>query len=77
MRLPEQECSGHAEGESDLKRMCQPGENCRNQVGSQLLLQLWFWKPQYSERSTNVTQRTDMEITSLACFRHLLIRGHC
>ena len=39
MRLPEQECSGHAEGEPDLKRMCQPGENCKNQVGSQLLLQ--------------------------------------
>ena len=44
--LLEQECSGHAEGEPDLKRMCQPGENCKNQVGSQLLLQLWFWKPQ-------------------------------
>ena len=26
----EQECSGHAEGESDLKRMCQPGESCRS-----------------------------------------------
>ena len=38
--------SEHAEGESDLKRMCQPGESCRNQVGSQLLLQLWFLKPQ-------------------------------
>ena len=30
-----------------------------------------------SERSPNVTQRTNMEITSLACFRHLLIKGHC
>ena len=39
MRPPEQECSGHAEGEPDLKRMCQPGENCKNQVGSLLLLQ--------------------------------------
>ena len=29
-----------------------------------------------SKRSTNVTQGTNMEITSLACFRHLLIKGH-
>ena len=29
-----------------------------------------------SEISTNVTQSTNMEITSLACFRHLLIKGH-
>ena len=29
-----------------------------------------------SERSTNVTQGTNMEITSLTCFRHLLIKGH-
>ena len=28
--------SGHAEGEPDLKRMCQPGESCRNQIGNQL-----------------------------------------
>ena len=41
MRQLEQEYSENAEGESDLKRMCQPGESCRNQVGSQLLLQLW------------------------------------
>ena len=34
MRLPKQECFGHAEGEPDLKQMCQPGENCKNQVGS-------------------------------------------
>ena len=40
VRLLEQECSGHAEGEPDLKRMCQPGESCNNQVESQLLLQL-------------------------------------
>ena len=46
VRLPKQECSGHAEGKPDLKQMCQPGESCRNQVGNQLLLQLWFWKPQ-------------------------------
>ena len=46
VRQLEQEYSEHAEGESDLKRMCQPGESCRNQVGSQLLLQLWFLKPQ-------------------------------
>ena len=39
MQQLEQEYSGHAEGESDLKRMCQPKESCRNQVGSQLLLQ--------------------------------------
>ena len=32
MRQLEQEYSEHAEGESDLKRMCQPGESCRNQV---------------------------------------------
>ena len=30
MRQLEQEYSGHAEGESDLKQMCQPGESCRN-----------------------------------------------
>ena len=30
-----------------------------------------------SERSPNVMQRTNMKITSLACFRHLLIEGHC
>ena len=35
----EQEYSGHTEGESDLKWMCQPGESCSNQVESQLLLQ--------------------------------------
>ena len=35
MRPHEQEYSGQAEGEPDLKRMCQPGESCRNQVGSQ------------------------------------------
>ena len=35
MRQLEQEYSGHAEGESDLKRMCQPGESCRNQVEEQ------------------------------------------
>ena len=29
-----------------------------------------------SERSTNVTQRTNMEKTGLTCFRHLLIKGH-
>ena len=29
-----------------------------------------------SKRSTDVTQRTNMEITSLTCFRHLLIKGH-
>ena len=46
MRPLEQEYSGQAEGESDLKRICQPGESFRNQVGSQLLLQLWFKKPQ-------------------------------
>ena len=32
MRPLEQEYSGHAEGESDLKWMCQPGESCSNQV---------------------------------------------
>ena len=32
----EQEFSGQAEGESDLRRMCHPGKSCRNQVGSQL-----------------------------------------
>ena len=30
MQQLEQEYSGHAEGESDLKRMCPPGESCRN-----------------------------------------------
>ena len=40
LRPLEQEYSGHAEGESDLKWMCQPGESCSNQVESQLLLQL-------------------------------------
>ena len=50
MRQLEQEYSEPAEGESDLKRMCQPGESCRNQVGSQLLLQLQFLKPQYKEK---------------------------
>ena len=29
-----------------------------------------------SKRSTNVTQRTNMEKTGLTCFRHLLIKGH-
>ena len=38
MQTLEQEYSGHPEGESDLKRMCQSEESCRNQVGSQLLL---------------------------------------
>ena len=70
MRQLEQEYSGHAEGESDLKRMCQPGESCRNQVRSQLLLQL------SRKRSTNVTKGANMEITSLACLGHLLIKGH-
>ena len=76
MRQLEQEYSGHAEGESDLRWMCQPGDSCRNQVGSQLLLQLHGFKSVSSKRSTNVMQGTNMEITSLACFRHLLIKGH-
>ena len=42
VRQLKQEQSGHAEGlsnrMSDLKRMCQPGESCRNQVGSQLFM---------------------------------------
>ena len=36
MRQLEQEYSEHAEGESDLKRMCQPGESCRNRVESDI-----------------------------------------
>ena len=36
MRQLEQEYSEHAEGESDLKRMCQSGESCRNQVGKSI-----------------------------------------
>ena len=40
VRPLEQEYSGHAEGESELKRRCQPKESCRKQVGSQLLIQL-------------------------------------
>ena len=53
----EQEYSGHSEGESDLKQMCQPGENCRNQVGSQLLLQLC--SSFSSKRRPNVMQCTN------------------
>ena len=34
-----------------------------------------FWSLN-SKRSTNVTEGTNMEITSLACFGHLLIKGH-
>ena len=30
----------------------------------------------FSKRSTDVTQCTNMEKTSLTCFRHLLIKGH-
>ena len=30
-----------------------------------------------SERSPNVTQRTNMEITNFASFRNLLIKVHC
>ena len=35
-----------------------------------------FWSLN-SKRSTNVTEGANMEITSLACFGHLLIKGHC
>ena len=34
-----------------------------------------FWSLN-SKRSTNVTEGANMEITSLACFGHLLIKGH-
>ena len=34
-----------------------------------------FWSLN-SKRSTNVTESANMEITSLACFGHLLIKGH-
>ena len=42
--------SSQAEDESDLKRMCQPGESCKNQVGSQLLLQREREREESAER---------------------------
>ena len=45
MQPPKQEYFGQAEAESDSKQMCQSGKSYRNQVGSQLLLQLWFLQP--------------------------------
>ena len=69
MRQLEQEYSGHAEGESDLKQErvaeIKSGANYCCSYGFRSL---------GSKRSTNVTQGTNMEITSLACFRHLLIK---
>ena len=59
-----------------FETMCQPGESCRNQLGSQLYCCSYGFRSLSSKRSTNVTQGTNMEITSLACFRHLLIKGH-
>ena len=53
-------------GESDLKRMCQPEESCRNQVGSHYCCSYGF-RSLSSKRSTNVTKGPNMEITSLAC----------
>ena len=74
MRQLEQEYSGHAEGESDLKQMCQPGESCRNQEiksKANYCCNCCSFRSLSSKRSTNVMQGTNMEITSLACFRHV------
>ena len=46
VRPLEQMYSEQAEGESDLKRMCQPGESCKNQVGYFLHVGEWMqWLP--------------------------------
>ena len=63
----EEEYSGHAEGESDLKRR---GEERVAEISREpTIASAIVFRSICSKRSTNVTQGTNMEITSLACFQ--------
>ena len=75
MQQLEQEYSGHAEGESDLNGCASQERVAEIKSGANYCCGYGF-RSLSSKRSTNVTQDANMVITSLACFRHLLIKGH-